>query len=81
MRFMNTDAKSYSAKTPEKCLQEEEQAKKKMYLEACLQQPQHFSLFVTSFDGLMGAEAADTLKRIAIHLTTKWQQIYSRLYE
>ena len=32
MRVVNTDAKSHSAKTPEKCLQESEQAKKNMYL-------------------------------------------------
>ena len=32
MRIVNTDAKSDSAKKLEKCLQEAEQAKKKMYL-------------------------------------------------
>ena len=36
MRFVNTDAKSHSGKTPKKCLQEAERAKKRMYLEACL---------------------------------------------
>ena len=38
MRVLNTDSKSHSAKTPEKCLQEAERAKKQMYLEACFQQ-------------------------------------------
>ena len=38
MRVVNTDAKSHSAKTPEKCLQEAEREKKKIYLESCLQQ-------------------------------------------
>ena len=37
MRFMKVDAKSHSSKTPEKCLQEADQAKKKLYLETCLQ--------------------------------------------
>ena len=36
-RFVNTEAKSHSAKTPEKCLHKAEQAKKKIYLEPCLQ--------------------------------------------
>ena len=38
MRVVNTDSEYHSAKTPEKCLQEAERVKKKMYLEACLQQ-------------------------------------------
>ena len=38
MRVMNTNANSRLAKTPEKCMQEAERVKKKMYLEACLQQ-------------------------------------------
>ena len=38
MRVVNTDALSYLKKAPEKCLHEAEKGKKKMYLEACLQQ-------------------------------------------
>ena len=37
-----------------------------------------FSPFVTSIDGLMGVEAAATLKRVAIRLTSKWWHPYSR---
>ena len=36
MHVVKTDTKYHSSKTPEKCLQEAERAKKKMYLEACL---------------------------------------------
>ena len=72
MHVLNTEAKSHSAKTPEKCLQEAERAKKKMYLEACLQQRRHFSLFVASVDGLLGVEVGDTIKMIASCLATKW---------
>ena len=72
MHVENTDTNSHSSKTPEKCLQEEEQTKKKMYLEAYLQQRQHFSPFFTSIDGLLVVEVSYTLKRIAIHLATKW---------
>ena len=34
MRVMNTDAKTHSVKTLEKCLQEAERGKERMYLEA-----------------------------------------------
>ena len=78
MRIVNTDSKSHSAKTQEKCLQEAEQKKKKMYLEACLQQRRHFSPLVASVDGLLGLEATSTLKRIASCLVTKWRKTYSR---
>ena len=38
MHVVNTDAKSYWEKSPEKFLEEAEKSKKKMYLELCLQQ-------------------------------------------
>ena len=77
---MNTEAKSYLTKIPDKCLQEVVREKKNMYLEACLQKRRHFSHFVSSVDGLMEVEAEDTLKIIASRLTTKWQQPYSRTH-
>ena len=80
MRVVNTDAKSHSAKTPKKCLQHAEQSKKKIYLEACLQQRQHFSPFVASNSRLMGVEAMATLKSIDSCLATKWRQPYSRTH-
>ena len=78
MRVVNTDAKSYWGRSPEKYLEEAERAKKKMYLEACLQQRRHFSPFVASVDGLLGVEATATLKRIASRLASKWKQPYSQ---
>ena len=62
MHVVNTDAKSHSVKTSEKCLQEAERGKKRMYLEACLQQRRHFSPFSASVDGFLGVEATATLK-------------------
>ena len=53
MHVVNTGAKSYWEKSPEKCLEEAEKSKKKMYPEACLQQRQNFSPFVASVDGLL----------------------------
>ena len=74
MRVMNTYDKSHLEKTPEKCLQEVEREKKRMYLEACLQQRRNFSPFVALMDGFLGMEATATLKRISSRLTTKWRQ-------
>ena len=78
MLVVNTDVNYYWGRTPEKYLEEAEKGKKKMYLEACLQQRQHFSPFVASVDGLLGVEATATLKKIASRLTSKWKQPYSK---
>ena len=80
MRVVNTDAPTYQKKEPEKCLHEAERGKKKMYLEACLQQRRHFYPFVTSVDGLLEVEALATLKSLASRLATKWKQSYSKTY-
>ena len=50
-----------------------------MYLEACLQQRQHFSTLVASVDGLLEVEAKAALERIASRLETKCQQLYSKM--
>ena len=78
MHVVNNDAKSHSVKSPEKCLQEAEREKKRMYLETCLQQHRHFSPFFASVDVLLGVEATATLKRIASRLSTKWRKNYYR---
>ena len=78
MCVVNTDEKSHSAKTPEKCLQEAERGKKWMYLEACLQQSRDFYPIVASVDGLLGVETTATLKRLASRLSTKQKQPYSK---
>ena len=78
MRVVNTDAKSYCERSPERCLEEAERGKKKMYLEACLQQRRHFSPFIASVDGLLGVETTANLNRIASRLKSKWKQPYSK---
>ena len=78
MRVVNNDALSYVRKTPEKCLHESKRGKKKIYLEACLQQRRHFYPFVASVYRMLGVEAKATLKMIAICLATKWRQPYSK---
>ena len=77
-RVVNTDVKSHSGKTPEKCLHEAGRVKKKMYLEACLQKRRHFSPFVDSVSGILGLEATATLKRLASCLATKCQKPHSQ---
>ena len=79
MHVVNTDAKSYRTKDPERCLQEAERGKKRMNLEACLQQRRHFSPFVVLVGGILGVEATATLKRLASRLATKWKQPYSKM--
>ena len=69
MRVVNIDAKSHLAKTPENFLQEARRAKKKIYLEACLQKCRYFSSFIASVNRLLGVEATATLKKIASCLT------------
>ena len=71
MRVMNTDAKLHRTKDPDKFLQEAEMGKKRMYLEACLQQRRHFSPFFASVDGLLEVEAMETLKRLASRLSNQ----------
>ena len=78
MHVVNTDTLTHRKKDPEKCLHEAERGKKKMYLEACLQQCWHLSPFVASVEGLLGVEATATLKSIASRLATKWKQSYSK---
>ena len=78
MRVVNTDAPTHRMKDTDRCLHEAERGKKRMYLEACLQQRRHFSPFVALMDGLMGVEATATLKRFASRLATKWKQSYSK---
>ena len=78
MRVVNTDTKTHAVKNTEKCLQEAERGKNRIYLEACLQQRRYFSHFVASVYELLGVEATATLKMIVSRLATKWWQPYSK---
>jgi hypothetical protein len=77
VRCVDTDAKSYNSRDPEKVLKSAEKSKKNKYLEHCLQQRRAFTPFVISVDGLLGYEAKNLLKRLAFHLAEKWQKPYS----
>ena len=71
MRVVNTNSPTHRTKDPLRCLHKAKRGKKRMYLEACLQQRWHFSPFVASVDGLLGVEATATLKRLASRLAIK----------
>jgi hypothetical protein len=51
--------------------------KKKKYLNACLDQQRSYVPFVVSTDGLLGREAKNLVKQIALRLTAKWEPPYS----
>jgi hypothetical protein len=59
----------------------EEKEKKKRYLRPCLEQRRSFVLFMVSTDTLIGREAKNLLKQIALRLTAKWEQPYSVVRE
>ena len=79
MRVVNTDTPTHRTKDPAKCLHEAKRGKKRMYLEACLQQRRHFSPFVALVDGLLGVEELATLEMLGTRLATKWKQSYSKM--
>ena len=74
MRVVKTDTPTHRTKDPERCLQEAERGKKRMYLEACLQQRRNFSPFLALEDRLLGVEATETLNMLASRLATNWKQ-------
>ena len=78
MRVMKTNSLTHRTKDPARFLNEAERGEKRMYLEACLQQPRHLSPFVFSMNGLLGVEVTATLKRLVSRLATKWKQYYSK---
>jgi hypothetical protein len=76
VRITHTDAKSYHSKDPHKVLAKHEHKKKRKYLDICLAQLRHFTLFVMSTYGMVGCKAKELLKRLSLHLSNKWQQPY-----
>ena len=77
IRVTDTDSPSYLSSTPERCIRNQEKAKKKKYLEACLEQRRHFTPYVCDTNGLLGAEAEAVNKRLAGKLASKWRTPYS----
>ena len=77
VRVTDTDQPSYLSTTPAKVILKQERAKKKQYLENCLEQRRHFAPYVCDTYGLLGEEAKAFNKRIASKLSEKWKSPYS----
>jgi hypothetical protein len=77
IRVTDTDSNAYKHLNPHDVLQKQEKEKRAKYLRPCLEQRRSFVPFVVSTDGLLGREAKNLLKQIALRLTAKWEQPYS----
>ena len=79
VRITDTDAPSQSHLDPHIILQRHEDAKKKKYLDACLEARRQFTPLVFSVDGLMGVECKAATQRLAAALSAKWRRPYSEM--
>ena len=77
IRVTDTDANAYKHSNPYEVLRRQEKEKRKKYLRPCLEQRRSFVPFVVSTDGLLGREAKNLLKQIALRISVKWEQPYS----
>ena len=75
----DVDAPTYDNTSTEKCLSKHEHAKKKKYLQACVSQRMNFTPLVFSVDGAMGKETEAFIKRLAKHLSIKWDRPFLRI--
>ena len=78
VRICDVNQASYLTRKPVSIVKSAENAKKKQYLDACLEQRRHFTPFVVSCEGLLGKEADVFLKRLAMKLAEKWHRPYSQ---
>ena len=63
VRIADVNHPSYLYRKPTSIIKSTENAKKKIYLEPCLEQRRHFTPFVVSYEGLLGKEADVFLKK------------------
>ena len=75
IRVTDTEAASKRNKDPDKVLRQQEEEKKRKYLNHCQQAHKHFTPLVYSVDGLEGKEATAMRKQLASNLSQpRWQQ-------
>ena len=79
IRIINLNVGSYLCMTPKKDLANAEKAKKGLYLQACLEHRRSFTPMVYSMDGIPGAEALATYRRLAALLRFNMKQEYFEL--
>ena len=77
IRVIDTDAQSYSNRSPSEVLLAAEGEKKRKYHQACSERRAQFTPLCVSVDGMMGNEAAIFIKRLAERLSSKWGKNYS----
>ena len=76
VRIVDTDAPSYSSRTPQAVIQSAEVEKKRKYSSACQARRASFTPLCFSVDGVLGSEANFFLKRLADQLAMKWEKSY-----
>jgi len=76
IRVVNTDARSYSARTPIAVLCLAEAEKKHKYLQACHDRRATFTPLCVSVDGVLGPETEFFAKRLSDFLAAKWESPY-----
>ena len=79
IRVIDTDAQSYSNRSPRDVIKIAENEKKKKYSRACDDRRAQFTPICVSVDGVFGSEAETFIKVIADNLTEKWSMSYSRV--
>ena len=79
VRITDTDTKSFGNKAPWKVLHQNEQKKKKKYLDLCHEAHRHFTPLVYSIDGMEDKEAIAASKQLASKLAFKWGRQYSQV--
>ena len=79
IRIVNLDAGSYLRMTPEKAPAKAEKENKDLYLQACLERRRTFTPMVYFVDGILGAEALATQKRLAALISYKLKWEYSEM--
>ena len=79
IRVVDTDAQSYSSRTPREVLKSAEKEKKMKYGEACEDRHSLFTPFCCSVDGLLGGEAEVFMKVVGERLANKWDKSYGEV--
>ena len=77
IRVVDTDARSYHARSPRDVLGSAEVEKKRKYLQACQDRHATFTPLCLSVDGMLGSEAEFFVKRLGDFLAARWERPYS----
>jgi len=77
IRVVDTDARSYCARTPHDVLSTAKGEKRRKYLQACQDWCATFTSLCVSVDGMLGSEAEFFVRRMSDFLAAKWERPYS----